>query len=714
MSAVPGVPKPSTAGAGVTAIANVKNAYINVRTGPGVDYADIGDIRDNTLVVYYPKSRTADNWYWVEYRALAGWVSGSVVTFEQAIGSDPLPGRIPTPYDNKVAIWHWKGTGVAENTIEELASRIVSLAPNVKQIWVKTSDGPYWMGEWDSSAMAINGPQDIARWVQVLARYNLEFHAWCVPTGVDIDREAAIVAAACNVPGVKSMILDVEPYAGFWSAGREGVRPYGIKLRQAIDRSFHVGMSMDPRPWHYSSIFPEEWLPFVNSVHPQTYWKTFRQSPEEALEQTYNTWGAYGRPVIPALQGDADLQEQEAAHTLATQRHGAPGLSWWRYGVISQYGIVNRPVEISTAPEQPAPVENFVDEVIVTPKGLGFRSGTYTGQPEFQEFQGTWNWPVLYKPTEPTTSKVWAEWKTELSVSGRYEISTFVPARHATTNRARFKIHGVKGTNTEVVVDIDQNRNRNVWISLGVFDLVKGAPNAGKVFLNDVTGEAGKEIAFDAVRFRRIVLVDPGSGSDGGTGDPGGGPDIVDGVYVADGYDPPIGTLQDRTNSQVWPSGWRDATGFGSDTARGYVTTYSSYHTGVDLNYGTAGNSDLGMPVYAPASGIVTFQGDLRPWGNVTIIKHDPLRAPNGMVTYTRYGHMQNLRVSVGDRVKRGDQIGEIGTGGGRYIAHLHFDVSPTSILELRPGDWPGLDLARLLKTYVDPLYFIRNNRPQR
>lgn len=710
MASEPFVPKPADPGPAQTAIANTKNAYVNVRTGPGVNYRDIGDIRDNSLVIYYPKTRTSDNWYWVEYRGLGGWVAGSVTEFEQAIGGVFPPDRTPTPYDNKVAIWHWKGTGVAENTIEELASEVVRRAPNVKQIWVKTSDGPDWMGEYDASAMAINGPQDVARWVNVLGRYGLEFHAWCVPTGVEPDREVQLIAAVCNTPGVKSMVLDIEPYAGFWQGGREGIRPFGIKLRSSIDRSFHVGMSVDPRPWHYASVYPDEWLPFINSIHPQTYWKTFRQTPEEALQQTYNTWGSYGRPIVPALQGDADVQEQEVAHTLATQRHGAPGLSWWRYGVISQHEIVNRPVQISTTPDQPPVVDNYTDEVIVKPKGDGFRSGSYTGRNEFSEYVGTWNWPVLYKSTEPSTSKVWAEWKTNLPQSGRYEISTFSPARHATTTRARFKIHGVRGTNTEVIVDVNQSQNRNIWVSLGVFDLVKGALNAGKVFLNDVTGESDREIAFDAIRFRRVVSVTPGDGGD--TGEPV--PPIIDGVYVADGYDPPVGSVEARNGDQVWGEGWRDATGFGSNTASGYVSTYRSYHTGVDLNYGTAGNSDLGLPVYAPASGVVTYQADLRPWGNVTIIKHDPLRSPTGLVTYTRYGHMQNVRVEVGDRVKRGQQIGEIGTGGGRYIAHLHYDVSPTTILELRPGDWPGLDLARLQKTYADPLIFTRNNRPVR
>jgi murein DD-endopeptidase MepM/ murein hydrolase activator NlpD len=130
----------------------------------------------------------------------------------------------------------------------------------------------------------------------------------------------------------------------------------------------------------------------------------------------------------------------------------------------------------------------------------------------------------------------------------------------------------------------------------------------------------------------------------------------------------------------MWPEGWRDSTGYGRDTVSSYVTQYG-YHTGADLNWKGGGNTDLGMPVYSAASGTVTFQADLRPWGNVTVIRHDPLKSPTGQVVYSRYGHMQNVKVNVGERIKRGQQIGEIGTGNGRYLAHLHFDISPTEVL---------------------------------
>ncbi|RMG78299.1 MAG: hypothetical protein D6712_21690, partial [Chloroflexi bacterium] len=369
---------------------------------------------------------------------------------------------------------------------------------------------------------------------------------------------------------------------------------------------------------------------------------------------------------------------------------------------------------VSPAAPQEEPTGNFAEEVIVFPGGEGFRSGSYTGRDEFQRFTGTWGWEVYYTTTEPQRSKVWAEWKTELPASGTYQISVFVPARNATTSNARYKIHGIKGTDTEVIVEIDQWRHHNQWVSLGIFELVKGAPNAGKVFLNDVTFESGRLIAFDAVRFRRIVT-SPSSGNTGTTTptptEPGQ-PTIIDGVFVADGFDSPVGTAAERAGDRVWPAGWRDASPYAQLYFIG--TPREAYHTGADLNFGKGPYDDLGVPVYSPASGVVIFQADLSVWGNVTIIRHDPLYTPNGMVVYTRYGHMQNVRVNVGDRVQRGQLIGEIGSGGGRYIPHLHFDVVTSTVLETKPGDWPGKDLARLLKHYADPLQFILDHRPAR
>ena len=717
MTSQPSLPKPADPGEPVVAIANTKAAHSNVRRGPGINYQDVGDLLDNALVVYYPKTKTPGNWVWIEKVGLRGWVYAGYVEFIPALGAKPSP-HPPTPYDGKVAIWHWKGSAIAEKSIAQLLQKIKARTPNVAQIWVKITEGTHWMGEYDHSDLAIRGVSSIDQWVSACHANDLEFHAWCVPHGLDPEAEAAILVEACQRPGVKSLILDIEQPPGYWQGGSAAVRPFMLVLRRALGTGFHIGLSVDPRVHNKRAIHPDAWRPFVDSVHPQVYWTTFRTTPEKALDDMLAVWSDYGKPVIPALQGTAPLQEQKDAQTLATMKHGIKGVSWWRYGVISQWSAINTPISLSQSPTD-APtdnIENFADEVIIRPTDAGFRSGSYTGQPEFSARKNTWGWEYLYKTTEPRSSTVWAEWRDDLPQSGLYEIAVFIPSRKATTMRARYKVHGIVGTDTEVVIDINQNANRNAWIPLGIFDIDRRMANAGRVFLNDVTGESDRFIAFDALRFRRIVSTPPGytpapEPGDEPTEPPSRGkrPSIINGVYVADGYDSPVGSSEQRRGDRVWPDGWRDATPFAKLYFIG--TPSEAYHTGADLNYGKP-YEDRGMSVYACASGVVTFAARMGIWGNLIVIKHDPLFMPGGAVMYSRYAHVQNMRVQVGQRLSRGQRICEIGDAFGRFVPHLHFDLSPTSLLETRPGNWPKLDYDMLIAHYIHPLQWIRRNRP--
>ncbi len=695
------VPKPSSAGSGQMAIAKTKSAYVNLRNGPGTNYRDIGNIRNNTVLVHYPASQTSDGWEWIEQYGLSGWVATSVISFQGIAAPAPIPPQQATPYDGKVAVWHWKGDSLAENTIADVAKNIKAVAPYVKALFVKTSDatardGAQWQGFWDTKrALAIDGPQSIDAWVSTLNQYGIEFHAWCVPKGSHLEAETNIIIQVCNRAGVKSLILDVEPYDGFWEGGKDQIRPYMTRIRRGIPGSFHIGLAVDPRSGHYDSIYPQEWFPFVNSVHPQDYWATFRRTPEDTLEETYRVWGSYGKPIIPVLQGDAIPTDMTAAATLATQQYRSTGVSWWRLGVITSTGwkAINQPVVPGTAPDNNPTTPPSGTEQVVRPTDTTFTKGTYTGKNEFQDFQGTWGWTTYYKNTEPQTSKVWARWTPFIQQSGKYEVATFVPARHGTTRNARFKINGVKGASSEIVVNVDQSRYSNQWVVLGVYDLEKGTAGAGTVFLNDLTGESNLEIAFDALRWTQIINIPPAPPTTGNQ---------------ADGFDVPIGTDAERRSTTVWPGQWLDA----SPYAKLYFvgTPSEAYHTGADLNLPR--DADAHTPVYAAASGVVTFASRLPTWGNVIVIKHDPL-VTDGKVYYTRYGHSENLLVKVGDRVRRGQQLSSVGNAFGVYAYHLHFDVSPTTILESQPQHWPGKDLNNLLANYVDPRQFVIAHRPR-
>ncbi len=107
-------------------------------------------------------------------------------------------------------------------------------------------------------------------------------------------------------------------------------------------------------------------------------------------------------------------------------------------------------------------------------------------------------------------------------------------------------------------------------------------------------------------------------------------------------------------------------------------------HLGDDFNGIGGKNSDLGDPVNAVADGKVIYSGwSGEGWGNVVILLHE---LASGEMVQSLYGHLDSVRVAVGGQVRRGESIGSIGDAGGRYLAHLHFELRNSPILEVGSG----------------------------
>ena len=82
------------------------------------------------------------------------------------------------------------------------------------------------------------------------------------------------------------------------------------------------------------------------------------------------------------------------------------------------------------------------------------------------------------------------------------------------------------------------------------------------------------------------------------------------------------------------------------------------------------GGNSTGCPVVAAASGTVVSAGYHPSWGYNVLINHG-----NGL--QTRYAHMikGSLKVSAGQHVSAGQQLGNIGSTGNVTGPHLHFEV---------------------------------------
>ncbi len=85
-------------------------------------------------------------------------------------------------------------------------------------------------------------------------------------------------------------------------------------------------------------------------------------------------------------------------------------------------------------------------------------------------------------------------------------------------------------------------------------------------------------------------------------------------------------------------------------------------HAGVDFAAGR------GTPIYATGDGVVTFAGWQTGYGRVVKIQH-------AFGFETVYAHMNKIRIKKGERVARGDRIGDMGNSGRSTGVHLHYEV---------------------------------------
>ncbi len=87
------------------------------------------------------------------------------------------------------------------------------------------------------------------------------------------------------------------------------------------------------------------------------------------------------------------------------------------------------------------------------------------------------------------------------------------------------------------------------------------------------------------------------------------------------------------------------------------------FHYGVDFS------APKGTPIYATADGKVKFTKNNRGgYGKEIEIDH-------GFGYRTKYAHMHSFTVKKGQRVKRGEQIGKVGSTGSSTAPHLHYEV---------------------------------------
>jgi murein DD-endopeptidase MepM/ murein hydrolase activator NlpD len=110
----------------------------------------------------------------------------------------------------------------------------------------------------------------------------------------------------------------------------------------------------------------------------------------------------------------------------------------------------------------------------------------------------------------------------------------------------------------------------------------------------------------------------------------------------------------------IWPvAGWLTSY-FGN--RKDPITKDLDFHPGLDIS------ADYGQPVLATADATVTSAAPNGAYGNMVTLDH-------GYGIVTKYGHLSRFAVMGGQRVKRGDVIGYVGSTGRSTGSHLHYEI---------------------------------------
>ncbi|MBA7529594.1 hypothetical protein ES705_21792 [subsurface metagenome] len=101
-----------------------------------------------------------------------------------------------------------------------------------------------------------------------------------------------------------------------------------------------------------------------------------------------------------------------------------------------------------------------------------------------------------------------------------------------------------------------------------------------------------------------------------------------------------------------------------SEYGRHKNTDFNTYtfNSGIDIS------APLGQVVHAAGSGEVIYTGSIKGYGQIIIIDH------GGRIT-TLYAHLSKILIDIGDKVKKGQIVGQVGDSGGVSSTRLHFEV---------------------------------------
>ncbi len=102
---------------------------------------------------------------------------------------------------------------------------------------------------------------------------------------------------------------------------------------------------------------------------------------------------------------------------------------------------------------------------------------------------------------------------------------------------------------------------------------------------------------------------------------------------------------------------------------------WGTSHFGIDIA------NSIGTPIYAVTDAVVEESGPASGFGMWVVLRHT-----DG--SQSVYGHINRSFVSVGEKVRAGEQIAEVGNRGYSTGPHLHFEVWDADGTKINPIPW--------------------------
>lgn len=170
---------------------------------------------------------------------------------------------------------------------------------------------------------------------------------------------------------------------------------------------------------------------------------------------------------------------------------------------------------------------------------------------------------------------------------------------------------------------------------------------------------------------------------------------------------PATSTTQVMAAGSSWRYPMSDCYICGNDWGEYYSARPSRpYHAGIDVK-----SRNGSKKAKAVADGTVAGVGYNSANGNYVVLKHKL----SGKTVYSFYAHLKSYCVKKGQKIKKGDKVGEIGnTGSSSRGVHLHFAIIDTyragsyyGYIDKKPGNkqkYSGV-------TYYNPHYIISKNK---